>query len=510
MSVTGCRNDLRLLEGGEDINDKVVFGARGRVALIADVAVARDLALAVSELDGVDAVLIAAPGASAIPSEEDPTDSIVFGHDDAPVTLDGWLGAFRIGFADGSVAEADIVIDHGRHPIIDRSVPPYGYFSTKGDETGLRDAARAAAELRGGFVKPRYFTYDMTICAHERNGQTGCSRCLDACDAGAIRSMGTTVEVEPHLCQGCNACMLACPTGALSPALPTRTELYGQMRQAVAKDAALTVGHADASAVDIDVPVPAAFGEELWLAALAEGAGSVTLRLPDATPDRERALITQRIAVADGIAQAYGMAPGTVRALAEGLSVPEAAAAMDSSGASRNRAAVPSGPLPDAQRKRDFVNRALQSLEDQHGPANAPLPAGSSLGTILVDTASCVMCGVCAQTCPTNAIRYDEGATEAKLMFAECNCVQCGLCTRICPEKAITLAPRIAPAAQRMSWQPVNAAPVAACVDCGVPLMPAPLLQSILRRAGDAAPQQFRDQFKRCTTCRHAKLDGSF
>ena len=509
MAVAGCRNDLRVLESGEDINDKVVFGARGRVVLIADKAVSRESALAVSDLEGVDAVLIAAPGASSILSEDEAAERAMFGRDDTPVTLDGWLGAFRLGFADGSVAEADIVIDHCGRPIIDRSVPPYGYFVTEGDETGLRDAAQAAATLRGSFVKPRYFTYDMTICAHERNGQTGCTRCLDACDAGAIRSMGTTVEVEPYLCQGCNACMLACPTGALSPALPTRPALYGQMQQAVTDGGAMTVGHPDASAVDIDVPVPAAFGEELWLAALAEGAGSVTLRLPDATPERERVLIAERIAVADSIAHAYGMSPGTVRARAES-DVGQEAATSAVSGASQHRSAATSDPLPDAQRKRDFVNRALQSLEDRHGPATAPLPQGSPLGTIDVDPASCVMCGVCAQACPTNAIRYDEGATEAKLMVAECNCVQCGLCARICPEKAITLAPRIAPAAQRMAWQPVNTAPMANCMDCGVPLMPEPLLQSIIRRAGDTAPPQFREQFMRCTKCRHAKADGSF
>ena len=509
MAVAGCRNDLRLLESGEVINDRVVFGAKGRVVLIADTPVSRERAIEVSDLEGVDAVLIAAPGASSILSEDEATERAMFGRDDAPVTLDGWLGAFRLDFADGSVAKADIVIDHRGSPMIDRSVPPYGYFATEGNETGLRDAARAAAQLRGRFVKPRYFTYDMTICAHERNGQTGCSRCLDACDAGAIRSIGTIVEVDPHLCQGCNACMLACPTGALSPALPTRTELYGKMRQAVTDGGTLTVGHAGANAVDIDVPVPAAFGEELWLAALAEGAGSVMLRLPDATPERDRVLITERIAVADSIAQAYGMSRGTVRGRAEG-EVGSETAALAVSVASQHGSTARSDPLPDAQRKRDFVNRALQSLEDQHGPASAPLPPGSPLGTIDVDPASCIMCGVCAQTCPTNAIRYDEGATETDLMVAECNCVQCGLCARICPEKAITLAPRIAPAAQRMAWQPVNTAPMANCMDCGVPLMPEPLLQSIIRRAGDAAPPQFRDQFMRCTKCRHEKADGSF
>ena len=509
MAATGCRNDLRPVESGEDVTDEIVFAAGGRVVLLSDAAMSMETARELLAEAAADALLIAAPGASAFLPPDEAAQQALFGRDDPPVTVEGWLGAFRLGFADKTVAEADIVIDHGRTPAIDRAVPPYGYFVTGGDAAGLREAARAAARLRGRFAKPRYFSYDMMICAHERNGQTGCTRCLDVCDAGAIRSTGTTVEVEPHLCQGCNACMLACPTGALSPAVPSRTELYRQMQRAVTEDGALSVGPSDATPVDMDVPVPAAFGEELWLAALAEGAGSVTLHLPDETPDRERALIEARIAVADSMAQAYGLPSGTVRALAEGEAAPDAAASRgvrDRTAPDTRRARS----APDAQRKRDFVNAALQALEQEHGPVTAPLPAGSPLGAIAVDPAACVMCGICAQTCPTNAIKYDESATDAQLLFAECNCVQCGLCTRICPEHAITLEPRLAPAAQRMAWQPVNAAPVVPCADCGVPLMPEPLLTSIMKRAGDSVPQQVRDQFLRCTNCRHAKLDGSF
>jgi ferredoxin len=96
----------------------------------------------------------------------------------------------------------------------------------------LRDSA-------GEFEKAKFFDYKQKICAHTRNGQIGCTACIDVCSAAAIRSDAQTkgpdrhggIVVEPHLCVGCGACTTVCPSGALTYAAPRPNELGTRIRR---------------------------------------------------------------------------------------------------------------------------------------------------------------------------------------------------------------------------------------------------------------------------------------
>ena len=54
----------------------------------------------------------------------------------------------------------------------------------------------------------------------------------------------------------------------------------------------------------------------------------------------------------------------------------------------------------------------------------------------VVDSEACVGCGVCAERCPTEAIRVNE---DEKAEVDEAACFGCGICARFCPEEAISL-----------------------------------------------------------------------
>jgi ferredoxin len=442
-------------------------------------------------------------------------------------SLRGWLGAFHPHFLDLAAGTPerpgpnrdgtfDVVIDLSTNPLIERSVMPFGYFAPRGSEE-FAAAVVQSAELVGAFSKPKYFDYDRGLCAHASFGQAGCTRCLDVCGADAIRSEGDRIAVNPHLCQGCGACTLACPTGALSFTASPRAALLGEVDRLLAAAGAsgrTLVVHAPGEApcppagadwIGLAVSPVVAFGEELWLAALARGAERVLLQVSVAAPAETTALLEGRVALAGMLLRACGHAADAVGIVRAGAS----AAVSDGETAIRHRREAPAGEttLP-TQHKRALLTRSLARLEADEGFAPATLPAGAPLGAIEVNRTRCTLCSACAHICPTAAIRYadDAEAGLARLAFAEELCVQCGACASGCPEQAIELKPRVAPLHTRGYWRILSEEPLARCIDCDRPFVAEKLLAANLRRIGPKTTVAAVEQLKCCPDCRHRRI----
>ncbi|SEL69372.1 Sec-independent protein translocase protein TatB [Halomonas daqiaonensis] len=497
---------------GQGAVDKVVYQSDGVVALIGD---RGPSLLAMAETFSQGTIIAIAPG---LDDEQTPVGWTAF---DARVTgIEGWLGDFRLEsvMTDSNTPRqvtADIVIDLSKTPTLGQQVSPPGYLQGRSSPSPSTLAAEAR-ELVGSFEKPRYFRYTPEICAHEIAGQTGCTRCLDVCAADAIRSEGTLIHVEPHLCQGCSACTLACPTGALSVAQPRRLDLLERMHTLIdALDTPPSTLHVIAEGAPIDpdvgtsvevsatleVPVIANFGEELWFAALAHGVHRVVLWPEAGMPADTRQLLDRRLADVACITEAMGLGRGAVTFGGDRRDdTPDTATLRPGS----------REPLTVSRdsRKRELLNAALRRWQESQLPGSHEtfeLPAGSPIGGISVDPETCVMCSVCARSCPTASIRYGENTQTARLELAEANCIQCGLCERLCPEDAITLQPRLVSAERRYRWQPLNEAPLATCDACGSPHMPEPLLESMIGKLATTGAADIERQFRRCPACRHGQ-----
>ena len=374
----GCRMELTRVAPDEAVGGDVVsYLSEGVVAVIGAGAGAVAARLAPQRR-----VIVIAPDAR--PAEG------VTAHGLRASAVSGWLGVFRIAVEGGGELRADVVIDLSAPPLVARSVPPPGYYAPR-DAAEITAAVAAAGALVGAFRKPKYFTYAPEICAHERQGQTGCTRCLDVCGAQAIRSEGTVIHVEPWLCQGCAACALACPTGALSVTAPNRAFLLDATHAALAQGGAaresgvLTVSAASEGAAALSAPVLAAYGEELGLEALAAGAQAVALTAEADAPPETRALLAERLAMAEAMTAALGLSEGAVRAV--GADAPPAPTARPPRALRRRSRRRP------PQRKRDFLSAALARLEPEGGLKPAPLPDGapaapSGLGWDTVSTPS--------------------------------------------------------------------------------------------------------------------------
>jgi ferredoxin len=434
------------------------------------------------------------------------------------LSIKGHLGAFRIelgekGRHNHQLIDTDLVVDLGAEPLIASEIPPPGYWRFGREPADLDAAWLAVDGMVGTFEKPRYFAYDPAVCAHGRAGQGGCSRCIDACPADAILSIGETVEVNPNLCQGGGICASVCPTGAMRYAYPAAGDTAERVRvmlktylEAGGSDP-VVMFIADSDAADLPPTPPnvlltvveelASVGHELWLAAIAWGARCVLLADGGSVPGKARRALDQQIAYGEELLRGLGYQPDALR----GIDTRSAPAACQ-----------PAGGLPAPAHfaatgdKRQMAGMALGHLwsESAERPEAFLLSPGAPYGRILVDTEKCTLCMGCTSVCPARAL--SAGDDTPRLVFHEANCVQCSICANACPETAIRLEPRLlADPEKRRQPLTLHEEPPLCCVACGKPFATRRVIDNILDKlAGHAMFQsdRARRRLQMCEDCR--------
>ena len=55
-----------------------------------------------------------------------------------------------------------------------------------------------------------------------------------------------------------------------------------------------------------------------------------------------------------------------------------------------------------------------------------------------IDPRTCIGCGTCVDSCPTDVIRMNEETGHAVIMYPE-DCQICNMCANFCPVDAITV-----------------------------------------------------------------------
>ena len=389
-------------------------------------------------------------------------------------------------------------------------------------------------ELVGEFEKPKFFTYKQKLCAHSRNEQTGCNACIEICSAEAIASdkHRQQIKVNPNLCVGCGACTTVCPTGALGYAYPKAAEqgakirtlvstyeraggaapillLHSQERgQALVEELgrAARVGGAQgvpASVIPLAVWHTASIGIDLWLSAVAQGAAHVAvLATHEEAPQYLEGLRAQ-MDVAQVILNALGY-EGSHLSLVHSRT--PADLDRDLQLLAKLRGAVPKerARYAVAADKRTTLDLALDHLVE-HAPARPEaiaLPAASPFGNILVDKDKCTLCLSCVGACPASALQDNPNAPQLRLV--EKNCVQCGLCAKTCPEQAITLEPRLLLTPERKQPRVLNEAKPYGCIRCSKPFGTLKGIELMLGKlAGHSMFQGAAlERLKMCADCR--------
>ncbi len=426
----------------------------------------------------------------------------------------GWLGAFEVtvdGAAmprpssrarfdwgpgkDGAVSRADIVLDlTGNAPLFPTHEVRQGYLrADPADAAAVERAIAQAGDLVGTFDKPRFITFEGSLCAHARNKRNGCTRCIDLCPTGAI-TPGTgplkdQVVISAEICAGCGACAAVCPTGAATYTLPPAQALARRIRtlllayREAGGEAPVLLLHDEAQGeplldalarhgdglparvLPLKVNEPTALDLSLIAGAFAWGASAIRVLLP-----------ARRKHGAEGLLRNLDYANAALAGLGLGHASPRAAAIETDDPFSLGEAltALPRAPFAFAPSTHQAIGTpremALQAFRALRAAAKAPaetvpMPALAPFGVAKVATEGCTLCLACTSVCPTSA--FSANPETPQLRFLEDACVQCGLCAATCPEKVISLEPRLSFAEAATVPQVVKEEEPAACARCG-------------------------------------------
>lgn len=413
------------------------------------------------------------------------------------VTVDGYaplVPSSRSGLEfvmarDGATSRCDLIFDmSGGDPLVPAAAHREGYFHVDPDRPA--EIARAMfqiSDLVGEFDKPIYVRHDPAICAHSRNQQAGCNKCLDLCPASAITSAGDVVAIEAAVCGGCGFCSSVCPTGAAAYDYPGREDLVRRIqvlartyREAGGRRPVLLL-HDERRGADMicalarfgqglpDNVIPLSVneigqtGHDVLAGALASGFGQILVLAHPSQRDGLSGLAAE-IALVNQFMGALGHdGDPRVRLLIED-DPEQVEQALNGSG--RRKALKPGVFTPPAG-KRELARLAFAHL-NKTAPATAEivaLPDGAPYGRIHIDQEGCTLCLACVATCPANALQDNPDAPEVR--FVEQACVQCGICRTTCPESAIALEPRYNFTAEAMAPVVLHEEEPYSCIRCG-------------------------------------------
>ncbi len=140
-------------------------------------------------------------------------------------------------------------------------------------------------------------------------------------------------------------------------------------------------------------------------------------------------------------------------------------------------------------------------------PGRVPAPPGYR-GAVVIDPSRCLVCGVCAYVCVSEAISGEAGAAAYLWTYDPGRCTFCGRCVDHCSGAALYMRHEPLPAYMaRGELAHHEAVAFPACPECGA--RSRPVTEILVSRAFDAPTDATRDLLRLCERCRRRRLQRS-
>ncbi len=260
------------------------------------------------------------------------------------------------------------------------------------------------------------------------------------------------------------------------------------------------------------IPLPlwhtSSTGIDLWLTAFAYGARQVWVLMTGEEAPQYHEALREQMAVAESIVQALGYSGRHFKLIEvrDARDLPLLDAELGETPAQGVTKAASFAVQPEKRATLDLaLDHLLQDSANRISrtkDAAIALPAASPFGSLNVGRDACTLCLSCVSACPASALQ--DNAERPQLRFIEKNCVQCGLCATTCPENAITLQPRLLLSDERRQPRVLNEAQPYQCVRCGKPFGTLKGIEVMLAKLSGHAMFQGEalERLKMCGDCR--------
>lgn len=339
----------------------------------------------------------------------------------------------------------------------------------------------------------------------------GCRACVEACPRGAIAFSDAAISIDPARCDPCGLCTIACPVEAVVDPTVTPAQLDAQVRalldpsigprgpRGILFTCRRSLRLETASGwYPVVVPCTGMAPASWLLAPLLLGAAAVAVRPcgDSRCPLGRDEVVHERVAFSRRLLTAIGWSEERVATGPVGL---------------------PPAPVPGRSSARHdafepgAAGHVLLAVAERgtDGHAFALEHPGSPVGLVEIRASACTVCGMCARTCPTEALAFAPRDGAVEIAFDGVRCTACGQCVASCPEVA-----RGAIALHRLANRDVLSAgatrlvgsDVAACLRCGRPVAPLTMLRRVAELLGpeERRMTQFLESY--CLDCRAIRV----
>ena len=360
-------------------------------------------------------------------------------------------------------------------------------------------------------------------------GGDRCHLCYDNCLLRAVTIRGNVVTIDNDVCNGCGACVAECPRGAVYYPTCSFEELDSEMEGLLLDDGVslepriVAVSYqtcpsdygsgADGqityppSMLPLKIPCLSAVSPWLMLRAFDMGAQGLAI----VSGQRECrshfnvAVLKDNIEFVQAVLEYLGVAPERIELFeVRETNVIEVADKLGRFAAKimgfdntvfklADRTPLSAGGLKLSSLVAAMSNRLARKAGVSISKGAVPF------GKVILDGARCTGCGLCAMTCPTDALAL-QLSDGYQLLFYHGSCVSCGICVNVCPEKCIKLQ-RILEIDKICRGEPIFFDSIIGCRRCGKPVAPMSMITSLRSRLQKAGIHTV-DQLELCPVCK--------